>query len=716
MKGVRYFCEVLGRCLREYSRQLCIVNIERSQSTQVRKLLSPITEVHLREYSRQLCTVEERSQPAQVRKLLSPIIELHLENKNPFIKGMCEPLMRIIEPFHKGIDEPLLRINEPLPRITKPLFERITESYCLMICRPVYGMNEVLSYTISEVQVRQITSGATVLQPLPALHSTTPFIDRETVKAVWSQSLDESKPIEMFKCSVCSCDSKDVKFSERSNRILTCSVRERKRSKVKHVKRDREPSRIPVKRLIQKLRKRRVRRKYKKKILTLTPVSSEMHHLLKNYRLWYVNYVHRTDCFFTKYFRFRCQSLYTRSNVGSDFHHDQYCVSKTKLLMSGDVELNPGPLTYKKTNSVVRAPTLSILESRLHQFGLKALDVGGDGDCFFRAVSHQLYENPNSHGIIRAAGIQFLTENPERFIESNSEHSWIQYLTSMSCQGTWADGIIIQAVADAFNLKIHIIELHPDFAEITLVEGVTAPSLSDVQLPIFIGHLDEFHYVSTKPLMDCQRISQQQNKQSILKPVKEIPSSPKDSCKPGSSCNSRKHFMNICLTQPGKFSCAVDSFLELTFAIFKDSLKHACIGSNDFFQIVVKACLQLENNDAQADVTVVREPVWAYLRQHCYSFATSSDDAVFSDIFTLNTVGVMTQELKSLFLVQQIEQSICSCCSKAISNNTSLFTIYITSLNLSQIKFEDTVSAAISRKSPPIQLHKNLHRYFNDFL
>lgn len=58
------------------------------------------------------------------------------------------------------------------------------------------------------------------------------------------------------------------------------------------------------------------------------------------------------------------------------------------------------------------------------------------------------------------------------------------------------------------------------------------------------------------------------------------------------------------------------TLLELTFAIFKDSLKHACIDSNDFFQIVVKACLQLENNDTQADITVVREPVWAYLRQH----------------------------------------------------------------------------------------------------
>ena len=47
---------------------------------------------------------------------------------------------------------------------------------------------------------------------------------------------------------------------------------------------------------------------------------------------------------------------------------------------------------------------------------------------FFRAVSHQLYGNPNSHRNIRAAGIQFLRNNPERFIESNLEQSWIQYL------------------------------------------------------------------------------------------------------------------------------------------------------------------------------------------------------------------------------------------------------------------------------------------------
>ena len=75
-----------------------------------------------------------------------------------------------------------------------------------------------------------------------------------------------------------------------------------------------------------------------------------------------------------------------------------------------------------------------------------AFDVGGAEDCFFRAGLHQLYVNPKSHGIIRVAGV-------ERFIESNFEHSWIQYLVSMSSQGTsWADSIIIQAVADVFNI------------------------------------------------------------------------------------------------------------------------------------------------------------------------------------------------------------------------------------------------------------------------
>ena len=57
------------------------------------------------------------------------------------------------------------------------------------------------------------------------------------------------------------------------------------------------------------------------------------------------------------------------------FNNDKFCVSYKKLMLSGDIELNPGPLNSISVHNV--------LENRLQQLGLKPLDVGGEGDCFF---------------------------------------------------------------------------------------------------------------------------------------------------------------------------------------------------------------------------------------------------------------------------------------------------------------------------------------------
>ena len=480
MKGVRYYCEVLRRCFGEYLGQSRIA----------------IT-VHHGQQSRHEATT-----------FLSPSnsTDLHLENEKPFTKGIFEPLMRIIEPLKKGKDKPLLRIIEPLRRIFDPVVDRVRSMVCKAVCGDISNKEGTHNFFPKPVGIRSIALDpksvvidpvidtcsweAAILQKARACQTSSPFIDRETVKGVLNQSVDGSKLI-MKKCGVCCCDSNDANFDKTLKGILRCTVRElAKRVRAKHAKRDREPSRVPLKMLIRKLKKRVSRQKLKKIILKSTPVSSKMHHLLQNYSLCYKNY-------------------------------DESAV--------------------------------------------------------------------------------------------------------------------------------------------------------------FIGHLDEFHYVSTEPLPWCPSISKEQNKQTIVKPVENISSvhniSFQGSPKP-SSQSSRKHFMNFCLTQPGKFSCAVDCYLELASAIFKDSLKHTCIDNNDFFQIVLKACLQLENNDQLTDLTVVREPVWAYLRQHCYSFATLSDNAIFSDIFTLNTVGVMTPELKSLFLVQKTSKSICSSCNKAVLNHNFIYTLH----------------------------------------
>ena len=80
-----------------------------------------------------------------------------------------------------------------------------------------------------------------------------------------------------------------------------------------------------------------------------------------------------------------------------------------ELLLSGDNELNPGPVQ----NSILTSQSSNVvLEQRLGCFQLRPFDVGGDGDCFFQAVSHQLYGNPERHLEVRAAGIAYMQDNP----------------------------------------------------------------------------------------------------------------------------------------------------------------------------------------------------------------------------------------------------------------------------------------------------------------
>ena len=159
------------------------------------------------------------------------------------------------------------------------------------------------------------------------------------------------------------------------------------------------------------------------------------------------------------------------------------------------------------------------MEQRLQQFHLRPLEVGGEGDCFFRAVSHQLYGDPTHHLEIRAAGIAYTSDNPDRFIESNTEYSWLQYLNNMSIQGTWCDNMIIQAVADQYHLKIFIIETEEGFDPFTIIQAVSSPAMTD----IYLGHLGEYHYVSTTCCLSSTNILQ--SKQNCVQSFQNIENS-----------------------------------------------------------------------------------------------------------------------------------------------------------------------------------------------
>ena len=300
----------------------------------------------------------------------------------------------------------------------------------------------------------------------------------------------------------------------RSRYVSRCILHSRK-------KREREPSRIPYKRVIKlfgKTRKIRdaVKLYFKKRI----PSSSKLKQALVGYNRYRLSdRLARSKSVLSKRYIFRQNFYLSTVHVRTSKHKkspllcmfvdakmlkllnhrvvQSYPVSCRVISLSGDVEENPGP---SSAYSVAVGNTVSLLETRLSRFGRSALDVGGGGDCFFRAVSHQLYGNPHYHLHVRNFGVQYLVQNPEQFIESNTEYSWQGYLSNMSCQGTWADGIIIQAVANCFNLSIYIAESSETFNPVTVIQ---ATNVTRECRNIYIGHIGETHYVSTVENRRC---------------------------------------------------------------------------------------------------------------------------------------------------------------------------------------------------------------------
>ena len=138
-----------------------------------------------------------------------------------------------------------------------------------------------------------------------------------------------------------------------------CKVQEKRH-------RGRERSRLPIKKIISSMKKRKARRKLKRIFRKSTPKSSSLYKLatdtdatvffftnFANLKRWAANKLLQNS----KQASMHC--LGKHKTVKSCSLTKRYCVSKMKLLMSGDIELNPGKnpfdLEYpvcKNTNGV----------------------------------------------------------------------------------------------------------------------------------------------------------------------------------------------------------------------------------------------------------------------------------------------------------------------------------------------------------------------------
>ena len=154
------------------------------------------------------------------------------------------------------------------------------------------------------------------------------------------------------------------------------------------------------------------------------------------------------------------------SDVNNEFYYNKY-----RLRISGDVEENPGPLALYRSSS-------QTLCERLARVGLREHPVPGDGNCFFYAVSHQLWGTIEHYATVRACGISYLCAYPEMFIESHTENYWTNYIEtsrsdapSKSCDPTQIDCLLFWRKTKVIPIRQYNIYGRPFSGDAALISS-----------------------------------------------------------------------------------------------------------------------------------------------------------------------------------------------------------------------------------------------------
>ncbi len=122
--------------------------------------------------------------------------------------------------------------------------------------------------------------------------------------------------------------------------------------------------------------------------------------------------------------------------------------------------------------------------------------IAKDGNCFFRAVLVALSENQEDHLDLRAAAIEHITLNSEKFLEFFANiDALTDYIEKMASPDAWAEDIILNVVAKLKKCKINIQDLTKENGEILLNSFViTSPDEEHFEKEITLIRVNNNHY------------------------------------------------------------------------------------------------------------------------------------------------------------------------------------------------------------------------------
>ena len=134
-----------------------------------------------------------------------------------------------------------------------------------------------------------------------------------------------------------------------------------------------------------------------------------------------------------------------------------------------------------------------LLEARLARLGFGLAVMKDDGNCQFRALSHQLFGTQAHHKEVRAEAVAHIRANEEVFAPFFTGGEMVRYLAAMGRDRTWGDELTLRAVCDSFGVVLYIVQSTQENWLLTYEpEGRSSKRRSSKRL--FLTYLSPVHY------------------------------------------------------------------------------------------------------------------------------------------------------------------------------------------------------------------------------
>lgn len=195
------------------------------------------------------------------------------------------------------------------------------------------------------------------------------------------------------------------------------------------------------------------------------------------------------------------------SSLNSSFHDTDDDIAIAQLLAEEEVNFKNGgklgrrlshldsiPHTPRVVGAIPDVNDASLdhagLAGRLATYDLAELQIEGDGNCQFRALADQLFQNAEYHKYVRRQVFKQL-KHFRKLYEGYVPMKYKSYLKKMKRLGEWGDHVTLQAAADRFEAKICLVTSFRDNGYIEIIPKDKTPSKE-----LWLSFWSEVHYNS----------------------------------------------------------------------------------------------------------------------------------------------------------------------------------------------------------------------------